>query len=269
MKPGVGRKKKPTAKGGGKKEAPTDTDDLIWGINAVREALETRNLGELAVQKGKGGPRIQEIVGRAREQGVRVRFVESARLGVPSGVRHQGVVGRRSAAVFLSLDRLLDHISREPDEVSRLLILDCIQDPGNVGSILRSALAAGFRYVIVPRERSAPISGTVARTSAGAVAHLQLCRVGNLVEAMKSIKEQGFWVYGAVLSGDASSIYETDFSGKVALVVGSEGKGIRPLVQQHCDHLITIPMQSDFDSLNVSVAAAIIMFEMVRDRQDW
>jgi len=268
MKPGGARKKKTTAKGGGTKEAKTETDDLIWGINAVREALETRSLGELAVQKGKGGPRIQGIISRARGQGVRVRFVESARLGVPSGARHQGVVGRRSAVAFLSLDRLLDHLSRQPDEVSRLLILDCIQDPGNFGSILRSALAAGFRYIIVPRQRSAPVSGTVARTSAGAVAHLRFCRVGNLVEAMKSLKECGFWVYGAVSSGDAASIYETDFSGKIALVVGSEGKGIRPLVQQHCDHLITIPMQSDFDSLNVSVAAAIIMFEMVRDRRD-
>ncbi len=268
MKSDVFRKKKPMDKDGGGKETPVDDDELIWGVNAVWEALETRSLGDLIVQKGKGGPRIQEIVDRAREQGLRVRFMQTDRLGVPAGCRHQGVVGRRSAAVFLPFDRLLDLISRKSDEVSRLLILDCIQDPGNFGSILRSALAAGFRYVIFPRQRSAPVSGTVARTSAGAVAHLQLCRVGNLVEAMKSLKEHGFWMYGSVLSDNADSIYETDFSGKAALVVGSEGKGIRPLVQQHCDHLITIPMQSDFDSLNVSVAAAIIMFEMVRDRRD-
>ena len=259
--------RKPAKGVGGREKVQKDADDLIWGVNAVREALETRSLGELVVQKGKGGPRIQEIIDRAREQGLRVRFMQSDRLGVPAGCRHQGVVGRRSAAVFLPFDRLLDLIASDPDEISRVLILDSIQDPGNFGSILRSALAAGFRYVIFPRQRSAPVSGTVARTSAGAVAHLQLCRVGNIVEAMKSLKKYGFWMYGAVVSDDAVSMYETDFFGKVALVVGSEGRGIRPLVQHHCDHLITIPMQSDFDSLNVAVAAAIIMFEMVRDRQ--
>ena len=243
-----------------------DGDELIWGVNAVREALETRSLGELVIQKGKGGPRIQEIIDRARDQGVRVRFMRADRLRVPAGCRHQGVVGRRSSAVFLPFDRLLQQLGDGGEEISRLLILDSVQDPGNFGSILRSALAAGFRHVIFPRQRSAPVSGTVARISAGAVSHLQLCRVTNLAEAMKSLKKHGFWLYGAVASEDGASIYETDFSGKVALVVGSEGRGIRPLVQHHCDHLVTIPMRSDFDSLNVAVAAAIIMFEMVRDR---
>jgi len=150
---------------------------------------------------------------------------------------------------------------------SRLLILDSIQDPRNLGSILRSALAAGFRHVLLPRERSAPISGTVARTSAGALAHLRLYQAVNLVEALKKLKEKGFWIYGAVASRAAASLYETDFSGKVALVVGGEDKGIRPLIQKNCDRLITIPMQSGFDSLNVSVAAAVIMFEIVRPQQ--
>lgn len=259
------RKGKPAKGGGGRGKEEKDADDLIWGVNAVREALETRSLGELVIQKGKGGPRIQEIIDRAREQGLRVRFMPPDRLRVPAGCRHQGVVGRKSSVVFLPFDRLLQQIGDGAEEISRLLILDSVQDPGNFGSILRSALAAGFRHVIFPRQRSAPVSGTVARISAGAVSHLQLCRVANLVEAMNSLKKQGFWMYGAVASDDGASIYETDFSGKVALVVGSEGKGIRPLVQHHCDHLVTIPMQSDFDSLNVAVAAAIIMFEMVRE----
>ena len=257
---------KPAGNVGAREKVEKDTDDLVWGINAVREALETRSLGELVIQKGKGGPRIQEIIDRAREQGLRLRFVRADRLRVPAGCRHQGVVGRRSSVVFLPFDRLLRQIGDGSEDISRLLILDSIQDPGNFGSILRSALAAGFRHVIFPRQRSAPVSGTVARISAGAVSHLQLCRVANLVEAMNSLKKYGFWMYGAVASEDGASIYETDFSGKIALVVGSEGKGIRPLVQHHCDHLVTIPMQSGFDSLNVAVAAAIIMFEMVRDR---
>jgi len=254
------------SKGSGSKTAPVDEGELIWGINSVREALATGSLGEIVIQKGKGGPRIQEIVDQARKQGLRLRFKEAGRLGVPAGCHHQGVVGRRSAAVPLPFSNMLEQLATETGDDSRLLILDCIQDPGNLGSILRSALTAGFNYVLIPRQRSAPISGTVARASAGAVAHLHISRVNNLVEAIKELKERGFWVYGAVLADDAASIYETDFSGKVALVVGSEGKGIRPLVRKQCDHLVTIPMQGDFDSLNVSVAAAVIMFEIVHDQ---
>lgn len=242
-------------------------EELVWGINPVREELAAGNLGEIVVQKGKGGPRIQEIVELARKQGLRLRFVNGERMGVSAGCRHQGVVGRRSAAVLLPFSSMIEQLAAETGDTCRLLILDCIQDPGNLGSILRSALAAGFAYVLIPRQRSAPISGTVARASAGAVAHLHISQVNNLVEAIKELKERGFWVYGAVLTDDAASIYETDFSGRVALVVGSEGKGIRPLVRKQCDHLVTIPMQGDFDSLNVSVAAAVIMFEIVHDQK--
>ncbi len=245
---------------------PEPDDDLLWGINPVHEALVARSLSEILVVRGKGGPRIQEIVDLARTNGVRLRFVEQNRLGVVPGCRHQGVVARRAETVFLSLDRLLVDLVEEGSADSRLLVLDSIQDPRNLGSILRSALAAGFRHIILTRERSAPVSGTVARTSAGALAHLKLCQVVNLVETLKELQQQGFWSYGAVVTEDATSIYETDFSGKVALVIGSEGKGIRPLVKKSCDHLITIPMQSNFDSLNVSVAAAVIMFEIVRPR---
>ena len=241
-------------------------DDLLWGINPVHEALVARNLSEILVQRGKGGPRVQEIVDLARAGGVRLRFVDQNRLGVAPGCRHQGVVARRAETVFLSLDRLLAEAAEEGKPNLRLLILDSIQDPRNLGSILRSALVAGFRHVILTRERTAPVSGTVARSSAGALAHLKLCRVVNLVETLKELQQHGFWSYGAVVSEDGQSIYKTDFSGKVALVIGSEGKGIRPLVQKTCDHLITIPMQSDFDSLNVSVAAAVIMFEIARPR---
>ena len=247
--------------------SPEADDDLLWGINPVHEALVARSLSEIFVVRGKGGPRIQEIVDLARVGGVRLRFVEQNRLGIAPGCRHQGVVARRAETVFLSLDRLLAESAEEGSADSRLLVLDSIQDPRNLGSILRSALAAGFRHIILTRERSAPVSATVARTSAGALAHLRLCQVVNLVETLKELQRQGFWIYGAVPDVEATSIYDTDFSGKVALVIGSEGKGIRPLVKKSCDHLITIPMQSDFDSLNVSVAAAVIMFEIVRSQQ--
>ena len=256
-------KKTPASKNSYQEEL---SDDLLWGINPVHEALVAKSLSEIYVQRGKGGARLQEIIDLARENSVRLRFVEPNRMGVPTSCRHQGVVARRAETVFLSFEELLGKLAEEETE-SRLLILDSIQDPRNLGSILRSALAAGFRHVILTRERSAPVSGTVARTSAGALAHLQLCQVVNLADTLKELTQQGFWIYGAVPSDDAQSIYETDFSGKVGLVVGSEDKGIRPLVKKSCDHLVTIPMQSTFDSLNVSVAAAVIMFEIVRPRQ--
>lgn len=239
------------------------TDDLLWGTNTVLEALRrnARSLGELLVQKGKAGPKIQEIVDLARQHKVRVRFVEAERLPVPRNCRHQGVVARQTEAELLPLEELLEQALANSD---RILILDSIQDPRNLGSILRSALAAGFRSVILTRERSAPLSGTVARTSAGAISHLRIAQVVNLVTTLEVLKEHGYWIYGSVAERTAPSIYNTDFSGQLGLVIGSEGKGIRPLVRKHCDQLVTIPMSTDFDSLNASVAAALIMFEVVR-----
>ncbi len=243
-----------------KPEEEKEDENLLWGINAVAEALlgNPRRLSEILIEKGKAGARLQEIIDVAREAAVRLRFVELDRIGLPNGCRHQGVVARQAEAELLPLSELL---AAEP---KRILLLDSIQDPRNLGSILRSALAAGFSSVILTSERSAPLTGTVARASAGAVAHLRVSRVVNLAESIRLLKEQGYWLYGAVAEPEAQSIYQTDFSGKIGIVIGSEGKGIRPLVQKCCDHLITIPMPGTFNSLNASVAAALVMFEAVR-----
>ena len=241
------------------------SDDLLWGIHTVQEALIKipRSLSEILIQKGKAGTKLQEIIDAARQEKVRVRFVEPDRMGVPRGCKHQGVVARQTEAEFVQLADLVEQAAAGS---GRILILDSIQDPRNLGSILRSALAAGFHYIILTRERSAPLSGTVARTSAGAISHLQIAQVVNLSNTLKQLKEDGFWIYGTVVERGVESIYNTDFSGKLGLVIGSEGKGIRPLVKKQCDHLITIPMTGDFDSLNASVAAALIMFEVVRQQ---
>jgi len=241
-------------------------DDLLWGLNPVQEALvgNPRGLSEILIQKGKAGPRLQEIIDTARKAKIKIRFVDQERLALPRNCKHQGVVAHRSEVDCVSLDELL---GQDSEGVDHILILDSIQDPRNLGSILRSALAAGFHRVILTRERSAPLSGTVARTSAGALSHLRIARIVNLSDTLKLIKEHGFWIYGTVVDQAAESIYRTDFSGKVGLVIGSEGKGIRPLVQKQCDHLITIPMSTDFDSLNASVAAALVMFEIVRPQK--
>lgn len=249
-------------------EKTADRDDLIWGINAVSEALTHRpeGIGEILVKKGKAGPRIQQIIDQARAQGKRLRFVDQARLGVPRNVQHQGVVAKLAALPLTDFEQLMGEVTQaDQGEKPRVLVLDSLQDPRNVGSILRSALGAGFSHVILTRERSAPLSGTVARTSAGAVSQLTICQVVNLSDALQKLKNSGYWVFGAVAPGKESvSIYDVDFSGPTCLVIGSEGKGIRPLVRKHCDHLVTIPMAGGFDSLNASVAAGVIMFEVHR-----
>lgn len=243
-----------------------EPEDLIWGINAVGEALQSSGrLSELFVLRGKAGHRLQQLIDQARAGDIPVRFVDTERMPVPRHTRHQGVVARQSEITPLTLENLLAGLSENKTPAPpRLLILDSIQDPRNLGSILRSALAAGFVNVITTRERSVPITGTVARTSAGALAHLRLCRVTNLAETLRTLKEHGFWIYGAVAESEVASVYSVDFSGPICLVIGSEGKGIRPLVRKQCDVLVTIPMYTPFNSLNASVAAAILMFEISR-----
>lgn len=259
------------------KNAPADIDstaqefeDLLWGINPVTEALlaNPRSLSEVLVQRGKAGPKFQEIIDRAREGNVRLRFVEEDRLGVPSHTKHQGVVARQTQAQLLHFEDLLDGVViTEENPFPRILAVDSIQDPRNLGAILRSALAAGFTSVMLTRERSVPLTGTVARTSAGAISHLLICQVVNLAESLKILQQNRFWVFGTVADQSAMSLYDADFSLPLCLVVGSEGKGIRPLVQKQCDQLVTIPMWGSFNSLNASVAAAVTMFEIDRQQR--
>jgi len=245
------------------------SDNLLWGINVVKEAIvrNPEGLSEVLVQKGKSGPRIQEIIDLARMKQIKLRFVPTEKLGVHTGCKHQGVVAQHSVVSFLSLDDLLDIVSKRTlKSPVKLLALDSIQDPHNMGAIFRSALAAGFEAVIIPRERSASLNGVVAKVSAGALVQLPVCRVINIAESLQILKKNDLWIFGAVTDNKATSLYDTDFSVDLCLVVGGEGKGLRPLVRKQCDYLVKIPMQSEFDSLNVSVAAAILMFEIVRQQ---
>ncbi len=241
-------------------------DELIWGIHAVLDFLRDRprQVRELTVQKGKASPKLQEIIDLARSQQLRLRF--EPRLKVPGAgtVNHQGVIARVQQVATVPLDELLarlDAVSPPP----LLLALDSIQDPHNLGAIIRTAAAAGVAGILLPKDRSAPLSGTVAKVAVGALGRVAVSIVTNLDAALRQVQEQGFWVYGA--AGEAAaSIYATDFSGRVCLVVGGEGKGLRPLVRERCDHLVAIPMAGGMESLNASVATAVILFEMVRQR---
>ncbi len=246
------------------------SEDLLWGTHPVFEALqkEAGRFSEIILQKERRGTKVEEIISLARSQKVKISFVDSIRLigeGV-SQVRHQGIVARISEAVFITLEDLIEKATdlRQNGKTPRLIVCDSLQDPHNLGAIIRSALASGANGVIVTRERSAPIGGTAAKASAGAVSHIDICQVTNLTTALKMLKEAGFWVFGAVKDGDVQSLYEVDLSVPACLVVGSEGKGIRPLVKKECDVLISIPMVGTLDSLNSSVAAAVILFEAMR-----
>jgi 23S rRNA (guanosine2251-2'-O)-methyltransferase len=249
------------------RQPPVGDSELIWGIHPVLELLRARprQLREVVIQQGKAGPRVQEIIDLARTAGVKLRF--DSRLRMPPGAgkeSHQGVLARISPRDVVPLEELLVRLQSQPAPV--LLAVDTIQDPHNLGAIIRAASAAGAAGVIITRDRTAPLTGTVEKAAAGALAHMDLCQVTNLAVTLDTLKKAGFWVFGA--AGEAAvSIYQADFSrGPVCLVIGSEAKGIRPLVREHCDLLVSIPMRSSLDSLNAAAAAAVILFEVVRQR---
>jgi 23S rRNA (guanosine2251-2'-O)-methyltransferase len=246
------------------------SEDLLWGIHPIFESLEKEpdRFTEIILQKDKRGGKIEGIVEMARRHNIKLTFTESLRLTGEgsSQVRHQGVLARISETPLVDFDALLEKMKLRiaGGERVRLMICDSLQDPHNLGAIIRSALASGAGGVVVTRERSAPLGGTAAKASAGAMSHIDICQVTNLVAALKDLKKAGFWIFGAVKEGEAQSLYATDLTVPACLVVGGEGKGLRPLVKKECDILISIPMTGTLDSLNSSVAAAVILFEAMR-----
>jgi 23S rRNA (guanosine2251-2'-O)-methyltransferase len=242
--------------------------EIVWGIHPVLELLRTKpqQVREVVIQKGKTGPRVQEIVTLAKQHGVRFRFDPFFKVPPAHGrEHHQGVLAKISPRPLLHLEELMTGLRGQTAPIR--VALDGIQDPHNLGAVIRSASAAGAAGVIITKDRSAPLTGTVEKASAGALAYVPLCQVTNLATALTRLKEQGFWIYGA--AGETEhSLFAADFSsGPTCLVIGSEGKGIRPLVRKQCDLMVSIPMQSPLDSLNAAAATAVILFEIVRQRQ--
>jgi 23S rRNA (guanosine2251-2'-O)-methyltransferase len=246
------------------------TDDLLWGIHPVTEALEQEagRITEIILQKEKKGGKWEKIIELARSKGVKLTFVTALRLTGPESaqVRHQGIVARTCQTSLLPFADLLERFAArvKKGEYPRLIVCDSLQDPHNLGAIIRSAHASGCSGVVMTRERSAPLGGTAAKASAGAISHIDISQVTNLAESLKQLKEAGAWIFGAVKDTTAQSIFITDFALPACIVVGGEGQGIRPLVRKQCDVLISIPMVGALDSLNSSVAAGIIMFEILR-----
>jgi 23S rRNA (guanosine2251-2'-O)-methyltransferase len=238
--------------------------NLICGINPVLEALVSgsRHFERLLVVKGLRNRRISEAISRAVRASVPLRFETRETLDrIAGGVPHQGIVAVVSARPVMTLESLLD-TARSP---ALLVVLDGVEDPRNLGAILRTAEAAGADGVLLPERHSAGLSETVNRASAGALEHVRVARVGNVVQALEALKARGIWVVGFDAAG-AERWDQVDLTQPVALVVGGEGRGIRRLVREHCDHLASIPLFGHVASINVSVAAGIALFEAIRQR---
>lgn len=237
--------------------------DWVWGRHPVLEALRVGSVQSILVARGRErAPVLVQIVETAAGAGVPIREVAPEELSrlVP-GENLQGVLARVSAPRTTSLEHLL----QDQSGVQLLLLLDQIQDPHNLGALLRTASAAGVTGVVLTGRRSAPLTGTVAKTSAGAVHHLRLAEVTNLSRAMDVLREAGIWITG--LDGEAPMLlYEVDLAGPCALVVGGEGAGLRRLTRERCDFLARLPMIGPTESLNASVAGSIALYEAVRQR---
>ena len=241
---------------------------IIYGINPVMEALRAGHVRELRIAqggRGSGRPadRLQPLLDLADERGVRVRRVppESIDRDARRGV-HQGVVAEVVDVAPCSVEELVRGAAAAP----LIVVLDGIEDPQNLGAILRTADAAGVDGVVIQTRRSAALDGAAAKASAGALAHVRIAEVVNIARAVEELKELGVWTTG--LAGEAETAYEAiDFTGPSALVLGAEGTGLRRLVRDRCDYLASIPMRGHVGSLNVSVAAGITLFEAVRQRR--
>src|SRR5687767_6540408 len=238
--------------------------DLICGINPVLEALAagTRHFDRLLIVKGSRNQRVTEAVARASQQGIPLRFEARETLDrMAGGLSHQGIMAVVSAKPVIDLETLLDE-ARTP---ALVVLLDGVEDPRNLGAVLRTAEAAGADGVLLPERHSAGLSEAVSRASAGGLEHVKVARIGNVAQAIETLKSRGLWVVGFDAAG--TERWDTvDYRRPLVLVLGGEGRGMRRLVRERCDHLVSLPLFGHVGSLNVSVAAGIALYEVIRQR---
>ena len=241
-------------------------DERVYGRHPVLELLRGsgRRADEVAVLAGARGP-LAEVVALARRAGVKVSFRTREQLTAMAGSHdHQGVVARVTAAEYVDVEDLLG-VARDRGEPAFFMALDQVQDPRNLGALLRTADAFGAHGVVIPKHHAVGLTEAAARTAMGAVEHVRVARATNMVAALETLKESGVWVHGATL-GDGVPPWAADLRGPLCLVLGSEGEGLRPLVARTCDVLLTIPMTGSVASLNVSAAGAVLAYEVSRQR---
>ena len=241
-------------------------ENIIEGRNPVIEAFETKlTIEKLLVVKGEVQGSITKILAMAKERNIPVIEADRRRLdAVANTPNHQGVIAYVTPYVYRSVEDLLE-IAKERNEDPFIILLDEIEDPHNLGSIIRTAELTGAHGVVIPKRRSVGVNSTVFKTSAGAANYVAVAKVTNLARTIDELKEKGLFIYGADMDSKSKS-YNTNFSGGVALVIGNEGKGISRLVKEKCDDVVSIPMVGRINSLNASVAAGILMYEVMIDR---
>lgn len=241
---------------------------IIYGVHAVLEALRHQGgaIAEVLVAQGSRGHWFEEVKTLAQKHGIRFRLTEPSRLQrLAGGGKHQGVVARSAGYEYARLEEVEASIQKAGLR-ALAVVVDCLQDPMNLGNVLRSAAAVGVQGVFLPKDRAVGITATVAKAAAGALTQVPVCRVTNLTAAINRLKELGLWVIGAEATAP-QPLFAADLTGPIALVIGSEGQGLRPRVRQACDLLLAIPMPSgSLGSLNAATAAGIFLYEILRQR---
>jgi len=238
--------------------------DWIGGRNPVLEAIKSgRTIEKLLIADGMNKGSIGKILVLANEKKIPIQSVPRTKLDQLVEGNHQGVIAHLSAHTYSTMEDVYKR-AEESGEAPFILILDGIEDPHNLGAIIRTAECAGVHGVIIPKRRAAGLTATVAKTAAGALEYVPVVKVGNLAQQMEKLKEEGFWIYGTAFSDQ--NVFDTELSGSVALVIGNEGKGISKNIQAHCDALVSIPMVGKITSLNASVATAVVTYEVRRQR---
>jgi 23S rRNA (guanosine2251-2'-O)-methyltransferase len=237
------------------------------GIHAVREALEGGSaFDRVVIAKGRQDSRIEEIVQLARQRNIPVRFEDREQLDRLANSRdHQGVVAIAAARAPATLDDILERANGTKDQRGLIVLLDGVEDPHNLGAIIRTSLAAGAHGIVIPERRAAGLTDTVARASAGALAHLPIAKVTNLVRTMAELKEAGYWLVGLDENGE-KNYTQVDYTSPTGIVMGGEGHGLHELTRKRCDFLVSLPTTGPVKSLNVSVATGVVLFEALRQR---
>lgn len=246
-------------------EEPACREDVIAGRNAVSEALRSgRAVDSVLVAKGERAGSAVALVARCRERGIPVKEVDARKLEALGGRNHQGIVALAACKEYVTLDALFEAAAKK-GEPPFFIVCDELEDPHNLGAILRTAEAAGVHGVIIPKRRSAGLTAAVYKASAGAVEYVPVARVANLADSLRELKRRCVWIYGLDMQGEAWC--KADLKGPLALVVGSEGRGIGRLIKEQCDFMLSLPMAGQISSLNASVACGILMYEAARQRQ--
>lgn len=243
-----------------------EEDNLhLEGRNAVLEALKSdRDIDKILVQQGSMEGSIKKIIGEAKEKGIVVQKVAKAKLDeISETKRHQGVIAFVSAHKYVEIEDILRN-AEEKGEKPFIIILDGITDPHNLGAIIRTANISGAHGVIIPKRRSAGLSAVVAKASAGAIEYVPIAKVTNMARTIEELKDNGIWIACADMDGEL--MYKTDLKGAIALVIGNEGEGVSRIVKEKCDFIVKIPMYGQITSLNASVAAGVLMYEVVRQK---